>query len=389
MPEKILVVDDDIDTLRLVGLMLQRQGYQIAAANNGQQALAMAESEKPDLILLDVMMPDMDGYEVTRRLRANPAISTIPIIMFTAKSQVDDKVSGFESGADDYLTKPTQPRELFAHIKAVLSRGIKARPAPTATAAVAGNRGHVIGVLAVKGGMGVSTLAVNFAISLRLRTKKEVILAEFRPGEGSLSLDLGYMKPEGMSRLLERKPKEITAAETEAELMTHSSGVRMLLATFQPSDARYTTAVDHFNTMTQCMAYQADYIVLDLGPGIPPITNKVLNSCDELVVLLESHPYTIMRTKVLVDELTQRGFGEGRINVVLYNRVRSEFQIPVAQVQEQFKHGITIVFTPAPELIFQASKNNIPLVIQHPDNLTSQQFAKLADNIAKHVRQKT
>jgi DNA-binding response OmpR family regulator len=389
MPEKILVVDDDIDTLRLVGLMLQRQGYQIAAANNGQQALAMAESEKPDLILLDLMMPDMDGYEVARRLRANPAISTIPIIMFTAKSQVDDKVSGFESGADDYLTKPTQPRELFAHIKAVLSRGIKARPAPTATAAVAGNRGHVIGVLAVKGGMGVSTLAVNFAISLRLRTKKEVILAEFRPGEGSLSLDLGYMKPEGMSRLLERKPKEITAAETEAELMTHSSGVRMLLATFQPSDARYTTAVDHFNTMTQCMAYQADYIVLDLGPGIPPITNKVLNSCDELVVLLESHPYTIMRTKVLVDELTQRGFGEGRINVVLYNRVRSEFQIPVAQVQEQFKHGITIVFTPAPELIFQASKNNIPLVIQHPDNLTSQQFAKLADNIAKHVRQKT
>ncbi len=155
MPEKILVVDDDIDTLRLVGLMLQRQGYQIAAANNGQQALAMAESEKPDLILLDLMMPDMDGYEVARRLRANPAISTIPIIMFTAKSQVDDKVSGFESGADDYLTKPTQPRELFAHIKAVLSRGIKARPAPTATAAVAGNRGHVIGVLAVKGGMGV------------------------------------------------------------------------------------------------------------------------------------------------------------------------------------------------------------------------------------------
>ncbi len=389
MPEKILVVDDDIDTLRLVGLMLQRQGYQIAAANSGQQALAMAESEKPDLILLDVMMPDMDGYEVTRRLRANPAISTIPIIMFTAKSQVDDKVSGFESGADDYLTKPTQPRELFAHIKAVLSRGIKSRPAPTATTAVAGNRGRVIGVLAVKGGMGVSTLAVNFAISLRLRTKKEVILAEFRPGEGSLSLDLGYMKPEGMSRLLERKPKEITAAETEAELMTHSSGVRMLLASFQPSDARYTTAVDHFNTMTQCMAYQADYIVLDLGPGISPITNKVLNSCDELVVLLESNPYTIMRTKVLVDELTQRGFGEGRIIVVLYNRVRSEFQIPVAQVQEQFKHGIAIVFTPAPELIFQASKNNIPLVIQHPDNLTSQQFAKLADNIAKHVRQKT
>ena len=106
MAEKILVVDDDIDTLRLVGLMLQRQGYQIVAASNGQQALQMAHAEKPDLILLDVMMPDMDGYEVTRRLRADTQTNTIPIIMFTAKTQVDDKVTGFEAGADDYLAKP-------------------------------------------------------------------------------------------------------------------------------------------------------------------------------------------------------------------------------------------------------------------------------------------
>ena len=101
MPEKILVVDDDIDTLRLVGLMLQRQGYQIVAANNGHQALTMAQAEKPDIILLDVMMPDMDGYEVCRRLRSSNVTAPIPIIMFTAKSQVDDKVTGFEAGADD------------------------------------------------------------------------------------------------------------------------------------------------------------------------------------------------------------------------------------------------------------------------------------------------
>jgi DNA-binding response OmpR family regulator len=109
MPEKILIIDDDVDTLRLVGLMLQRQGYQISAAPNGSQGLTKALEERPDLILLDVMMPDMDGYEVTRRLRKNPATATIPILMFTAKTQLDDKVTGFEVGADDYLTKPTHP----------------------------------------------------------------------------------------------------------------------------------------------------------------------------------------------------------------------------------------------------------------------------------------
>ncbi|HLA86696.1 MAG TPA: response regulator, partial [Anaerolineales bacterium] len=125
MAEKILIIDDDKDTLRLVGLMLQRQGYEISAAANGTQGLTKALEERPDLILLDVMMPDMDGYEVTRRLRKNPATVNIPILMFTAKTQLDDKVTGFEVGVDDYLTKPTHPIELQSHVKALLARAIQ------------------------------------------------------------------------------------------------------------------------------------------------------------------------------------------------------------------------------------------------------------------------
>ena len=83
MSEKILIVDDDLDSLKLIGLMLQRQGYEIVVANNGQQALTKAKAELPHLIILDVMMPDMDGYEVCRRLRRDPSTQPIPIIMFT------------------------------------------------------------------------------------------------------------------------------------------------------------------------------------------------------------------------------------------------------------------------------------------------------------------
>src|SRR5512136_3099086 len=153
MAEKILIVDDDLDTLRLVGLMLQHQGYRINAASSGIQAISFSQTDRPDLILLDIMMPEMDGYEVARKLRSDPNTSNIPIIMFTAKSQVDDKVAGYEAGADDYLTKPTQPRELFAHVKAVLARGKKpstAVPPPSQSHV----RGYVTGVMAVKGGLG-------------------------------------------------------------------------------------------------------------------------------------------------------------------------------------------------------------------------------------------
>ncbi len=120
--EKILIIDDDVDTLRLTGLMLQRQGYQIAVASNGCKGLEQVISEMPDLIVLDWMMPDMMGDELARKLRANELTVGIPILMVSAKSQLDDKVFAFESGVDDYLTKPTHPTELQAHIKALLVR---------------------------------------------------------------------------------------------------------------------------------------------------------------------------------------------------------------------------------------------------------------------------
>lgn len=385
MPEKILVVDDDVDTLRLVGLMLQRQGYQIVAANNGNQALSLAQNENPDLILLDIMMPDMDGYEVTRRLRALATTASTPIIMFTAKSQVDDKVAGFEAGVDDYLTKPTQPRELFAHVKAVLARGGKSRAAPPMESSRR-ERGHVIGVLSAKGGLGVSTLATNVGVSLRIRTRKDVVIAEFRPGEGSIGLDLGYLQPEGLERLLQKNSSEITAKDIEAELAMHKSEVRLLLASYRPSDAKNVLLVEKFETIARHLAHMGHFIVLDLGPAISPITDKVLSFCDELIIVLEPSPYVLQRTQILMDELAAKGFGEGRVNAVLYTRQRSELQLTLPIVQQQFKHPISVVFTPAPELVYQSARSNTPLVVQHPDNLTTQQFYKLADNITKHVQ---
>src|SRR5215208_2262361 len=172
MSEKILIIDDDLDTLRLVGLMLQRQGYQISAATNGQQGLDKAFEEDPDLILLDVMMPEMDGYEVTRRLRQNPSTMETPILMFTAKTQLDDKVIGFEVGANDYLTKPTHPTELQARVKALLARSNEKRG--DVEPVKDSNHGYVIGVLGARGGLGTTTLAINLAAGLHARTNGEV-----------------------------------------------------------------------------------------------------------------------------------------------------------------------------------------------------------------------
>ena len=118
----VLVADDDEDILGLVSFRLERSGYEVAAAKDGEEALRLARKLSPALVVLDVMMPRLDGYEVTRRLREDEATRGIPVILLTALAQEADVARGFESGADDYLRKPFSPQELAARVQAVLGR---------------------------------------------------------------------------------------------------------------------------------------------------------------------------------------------------------------------------------------------------------------------------
>ncbi|NLG86914.1 MAG: response regulator transcription factor [Firmicutes bacterium] len=119
MAEKILVVDDEEPIADILEFNLKKDGYQVELAFDGEQALAKAQSFQPDLVVLDIMLPKLDGWQVCQRLRQH---STVPIIMLTAKDEETDKVLGLELGADDYVTKPFSPRELLARIRALLRR---------------------------------------------------------------------------------------------------------------------------------------------------------------------------------------------------------------------------------------------------------------------------
>jgi two-component system, OmpR family, alkaline phosphatase synthesis response regulator PhoP len=130
--ERILVVEDEQDILELVRYNLSRENYQVFCASSGEEALQIATSEPLDLILLDLMLPGIDGLEVTRRLKKNPKTQDIFIVMLTAKGSEADIVTGLELGSDDYMTKPFSPRVLLARIKAVIRRTRDEKPEDTA-----------------------------------------------------------------------------------------------------------------------------------------------------------------------------------------------------------------------------------------------------------------
>ena len=129
--EKILVVDDEEDILELLKYNLSREGYKVSCVASGEETLRAARSEVPDLIVLDLMLPGIDGLDVARQLKNDAKTRDVPIVMLTAKGEEADIVTGLELGADDYITKPFSPRVLVARVKAVLRRKVKAPPDKT------------------------------------------------------------------------------------------------------------------------------------------------------------------------------------------------------------------------------------------------------------------
>ena len=269
MAEKILIVDDDLETLRLVGLILERGGYQIVAASNGQQALTLAHTESPNLIILDVMMPDMDGYQVMKNIRQDNAISGIPVLMFTAKAGIEDKITGYETGVDDYLTKPIHPAELVAHVKAVLSRA-------ASKAKESESNCTVLGFLSPRGGLGVSTLVLNLAISIYNKTQKFTVAAETIPAFGSWAWELGHSDSEGLNKILKTNVENINRNLVKNELILTTYGIHMLMASPKLKDLELNDATAQLQAFLRELTEMSEYLLLDIGSPCNPNWQRIL-----------------------------------------------------------------------------------------------------------------
>ncbi|MCC6804161.1 MAG: response regulator [Anaerolineae bacterium] len=375
MAEKILVVDDDIDSLKLIGLMLQRNGYEVVAANSGTQALTRASADKPDLIILDIMMPDMNGYEVSRRLRRNQETANIPIIMFTAKTLIDDKVAGFEAGADDYLTKPTHPAELASRVKAILMRSSTAKP-PTGTL----SKGATIGFLGAKGGVGTTTLALNVAVA-RLLAGENPIVADFRLGMGSMGLSFGLSRTTTMAEVLSHPVDDIRPRLIENELAIHPSGLRALLSSARPAETSIEYSVDAAIAVIHALRSMGKPTVFDLGSGLTPMSFRLQREIDQLVIVVDPVFITLNMAREILHELDANRFDPSRVHVVVVNRAAASAPPSWNEVEQMLGREIRAVISLASELVSQALQANVPAVMFQPSAIASSQMIKLAEDL--------
>lgn len=372
MSEKILIVDDDIDSLKLISLMLQRHGYDVVAASAGIQALSKASSDYPDLIILDIMMPDMDGYEVCRRLRADELTRGIPIIMFTAKTLVDDKVAGFEAGADDYLTKPTHPAELASRVKAILARSNNQKRNSS-------HRGKTLGVIGAKGGVGTTTLALNIAAT-NILNKESTVVADFRLGSGSMGIMLGADNTHGMTNVLSRPANEITPALLQNEMIVHKSGLQALLSSSHPRESQLKFPIESAFAVINSLRSLAQYSIFDLGSIYDDITSRLLREMDQFILVVEPFTVALKLGRNLIHELESNQVSK-QIHIVVVSRTQSTAQTPWSEVERILGREVQAIISAAPDIAFQSDEEAIPLVLNYPNSIVSNQIMTLTKDI--------
>jgi CheY-like chemotaxis protein len=336
----ILVVDDDNDLRPLLKITLSKLGHSPMLAQRGEEGLALALANKFDLIILDLMMPDLDGYEVTRRLRADTRTQDVLILILTARSQPADQKAAMEAGADGYLTKPFNHSALDSRISEMLRTGPHraGRPVPgTGMLSMPGSRTGGTGMLALpsarvsvvlglRGGVGTTTVAVNLA-GVFVRAGRRACLVELSPSGGHVALQL-RLRPPSTWADLPLTPNSTTVGQA---LVRHDSGLAVLAAPAEP--VRQSLPGETFQAVLDVLRVGFTEIVIDAAPILDSSTAVALSAAAYIFLVLTPEVGAVQTAIGTLRSLANLPVPENRIRIVL-NQVSPEPGLPPAAVEK-------------------------------------------------------
>jgi DNA-binding response OmpR family regulator len=368
MPTTVLIVDDDTMFVETLTFALNLAGFVTHPAYDGPQALDILNSEAIDVVVLDVMLPDMDGFEVCRQIRNNPRFGQVPVLMLSARTRIADKLSGFESGADDYVSKPAHPREVLARIRALVGRVQRARGITAAAIAFVG----------AKGGVGNTTVALNTALALA-NPSRRVILVEL----GSLALtatwQLSLNPSHDFASLVVPAGIRLATAILQPCILLHESGLHYLPISTWPSHPRLSTG---FLVETlSLLQTNYDTVILDVGASALNIYHEILPFATHIIPVTEDSHACAHHFLELLQWLKQAKLDGKLAGFVLINRTSAEDSESPAALATRAGLGLLAVLPAADAALSDGDSRQQPLYLAAPDCPTALAIAALAKNI--------
>jgi pilus assembly protein CpaE len=356
---RILVVDDSPLITRILQDQLSQAGYQVRTATDGLQALITAAEWKPDGVILDIMMPGIDGFECCRRLRREPGTQHTPIILLTAQASLAEKVQGFEAGADDYMTKPFAPEELRMRLSVLLKRSIVA-PALAAEAQVRG--AEIFAFYHLRGGVGTTSLAVNLAVSLAQLWGDPVVLLDLALTSGHAALMLDVPAKNTWGDLARVPENELDKDVVEGHLTGHVSGVRVLPAPLTPEDGELVTG-KLVSTVLGYLRERYNYIVADTGADFREATLTMLDNANYLYLPVVADLASLRSASVALNVFSSLGYDKDKVRLLLSPVGQNKRSLTRDEMETAIKQPLYGVVPHDPEVFTYAINRGVPVVM--------------------------
>ncbi|MBN1935787.1 MAG: response regulator [Anaerolineae bacterium] len=374
---KVFLVDDNPVALTMLSHALNNAGYETSTATSGLEALKQIPAERPDVVILDIMMPEMDGFETARQLGANPATRRIPILVLTAKDQVEDKIRGLDAGADDYVVKPITPAELVARVRALIRR------TEIYAEAEHGERGQAFTFLGVKGGVGTSTLAVNVALALA-QNQKKVILADLNPWASTIDIQLGLRSRSSLITLANKAPHEITQRMVEGCLEHYIGGLEVLAAGHHTAEQIVALSPEQITMLVAHLEAMSDIVVVDAGQGLAPTALKMMQCSQFTALVFEPDAIAVSLLREMLPRLEKAALVDERLNLILIDHHGTNTALAPSEIAERVSHPVRASFAPAAEILRRAARAGEPVLINQPDTTIAGQLREFALSIVQH-----
>ena len=318
---RIFVIDDDEQLLRMVGLMLERGGHSVTLINDPREGLELIKADKPELLVLDVMMPHMSGHDLAKEVRNTKGYENLPILILTARSQEVDRTAALKVGADDYLSKPVTSQELIERVDNLLAQksGKKVDP----------QQGFIITFYGLRGGAGQTTLAVNMAAAMRRISQQEVCLVDFSTSGSQI---VAHMRLQARSSWLDLPADgDFDWDALKDKLIIHPSSLRVLAAPSLPQSPTILTdkmALRIIELVRQNMAFT----VIDAPNQFSSVFEETLKAADMALHVVSPEVVSVQTAVQLNRAVRKAGITVRRKSHIL-NQKMPEAQLPQTAVE--------------------------------------------------------
>jgi DNA-binding response OmpR family regulator len=347
----ILVIDDDLDLQQMLRLMLQRGGYKVVTTGDGPDGLSKAKALKPDMSIVDVMMPGMNGYQVVRKMREDPELNGMAILILTARAQSVDREAAIAAQADDYMPKPFAPNELLAKVNELMVN----------RATVQGPAKKSVAVFSLRGGVGTTAIAVNLALAYQAKGQP-TCLVDLKPGPGHVAMQLRLNTKTNWIEWA--NGNEATNDSIFKALTRHESNLEVMGAPIVPP--LNLPPLDRLTTMLMALQGKFAHVVIDVPAQWTPLTLAALNTVDTIWLVLAPEVGSLQSTVGALRAMKAAKIPDERIELIANQHMpRAGLALPA--IEKALGHGFK------GRLPYDDSQNaalgqGAPLMLSQPDS---------------------